>query len=455
MRRHVRRFGRFHAVKAKIALSLLLTLTVFLGVAGAAEVFDWRQAEGQSIKVLYREDVITAEFVKHHEEFERLTGISVEVDFMGREGWSERMAVQMLAGTPDLDLVHLHDFDVPILVGAGALEPLDRFLDDPSTTPRYYSIDVYPDHAIESGLMDGGIYYIPTSVNPIMYFYRSDVFEELGLEPAQDYDQFLENARRTTQALNPDSPTLYGNMILGRLPGEHIFQSWSNLFLPLGGEYVDIEAQEVLVDSDAGVQALERLKLYVDEELVPPDWSSISTPEATDYLARGLVAQLISAPDLRPRIASIPDGITSEQLGGAVNPGWIVDGELVGQGAAITITTGFSMSAFSENKDAAWLYIMFQTLKEDTYYKSIQAGTIMSARSHLYIEDPDMRALRGSDAEILGRAGILGRTTPPLPGWTQAQVALNEEIQAALIGEKSVESALSDAKARMTRALGW
>lgn len=438
-----------------LRLTLALVATLLFGVAGASELFDWRQAEGQSIKVLFREDVITAEFVKHHAEFERLTGISVEVDFMGREGWSERMAVQMLAGTPDLDLVHLHDFDVPILVGAGALEPLDHFLNDPSTTPPYYGIGVYPDHAIESGSIDGSIYYIPTSVNPIMYFYRADVFEELGLEPAQDYDQFLENARRTTQALNPDSPTLYGNMILGKLPGEHIFQSWSNLFLPLGGQYVDIDAREVLVDTEAGVKALERLRLYVTEGLVPPDWSSISTPEATDYLARGLVAQLISAPDLRPRIAGIQGGITSEQLGGAVNPGWIVDGELVGQGAAITITTGFSLSAFSDKKDAAWLYIMFQTLKEDTYYKSIQAGTIMSARSYLYIEDPDMRALRGSDAEILGQAGILGRTTPPLPGWTQAQVALNEEIQAALIGEKSSEQALNDAKTRMTRALGW
>lgn len=429
---------------------------LFAGQAAAYDVFDWRQAEGQSIKVLFREDVITEQFAKHHEHFEELTGITVEVDWMGREGWSERMAVQMLAGTPDIDLVHVHDFDVPILVGAGAAEPLDAYLEDPTRTPPYYGIQVFPDHAIESGLMDGQIHYIPTTVNPIMYFYRTDVFEELGLEPAQDYDIYLENARQTTQAINPDSPTLYGTMIIGRLPGEHIFQSWSNLFLPLGGEYVDIEKQEVLVDSEAGVKALERMKVYVDEELVPPDWSAISTPEAAAYLARGLVAQLISAPDLRPRVEQFEGAaITTEQLGGEINPGWIVDGELVGRGAAITITTGFTMSAFSQNKDAAWLYIVYQALKDDTYKESLRAGTMMSARPYQYMEDPEMQALRGPDAELLGQAGILGRTTPPLPGWTQAQVALNEEIQAALIGEKEIEQALADAKARMERALGW
>lgn len=442
-----------------ILLTSCVLILILVSLASAYEQgFNWRQAEGQKIKILYREDVMAKEYVKHHDDFERLTGIKVEVDWMGREGWSERMAVQMLAGTPDIDLTHIHDFDVPILAGAGALEPFDKYLEnalDTRTLPKHLSLNVYPSHAIQSGLIGGKKYFIPISVNPIMYFYRKDVFDELGLEPAQHYDQFLENARKTTRKYNPNSPTLYGNMILGKLPGEHIFQSWSNLFLPLGGEYIDLENKKVLVNSEAGVKALERLKTYVDEELIPPDWTSISTPEATAYLARGLVAQLIAAPDLRPRVVGFGGEIGSEQLGAEVNPGWLIDGKTIGRGEAITICTGLVMSSASQHKIAAWLYIIFQTMKHDTYRRTLQAGTIMSAHSHMYIEDPEMQAIRGPDAEILGLSGIFGRTTPPLPGWTQAQAALNEEIQAALVGEKSIGDALEDAKNRMERALKW
>ncbi|MEL6585014.1 MAG: extracellular solute-binding protein, partial [Pseudomonadota bacterium] len=98
--------------------------------------------------------------------------------------------------------------------------------------------------------------------------YRSDIFEELGLEVPTTYDEMLEVAAAIQEAGVVEYPI--GATMKS---GWNIAQDFNNMFLGFGGDFYD-DASAPTVNTDAGVKALEMMKAlteYMDPEYLVSD----------------------------------------------------------------------------------------------------------------------------------------------------------------------------------------
>ncbi len=124
----------------------------------------------------------------------------VENPVPGGGGVSHRVVLQsrIIAGIPPDTFQTLGGAESKTYVDSGALEPLDDLYEELG----YY--DVIPGPLASAVSVDGVPYLIPLNmhIQNILY-YNKPLFEELGIEPPTNYDEFIA-ACETVEAAKPD-----------------------------------------------------------------------------------------------------------------------------------------------------------------------------------------------------------------------------------------------------------
>jgi multiple sugar transport system substrate-binding protein len=133
---------------------------------------------------------------------------------------------------------------------------------------------------------DGKIYDIPAVTESIGLYYRTDLFEEAGLEPPKTWDEWLAAAEKLTVDKDGDGKIdQYGFGFCGD-PNQlgFAFQSltWSN-----GGNYFDAE-NRVTIDAPEVVEALEFLGKM--SKFAPPGAENVKYTDLGVMFSQGLVA---------------------------------------------------------------------------------------------------------------------------------------------------------------------
>jgi multiple sugar transport system substrate-binding protein len=180
---------------------------------------------------------------------------------------------------------------------------------------------------------DGVNYAVPQGTSPQFLFYRTDIFESLGLKAPTTWDEYAEAAR----VVHAADPTKY----LATFPANDA-QLFAALSQQAGAEWWSQEGDEwsVDIDGDASTKVAEYWQGLVDEGVVATfkTW----TPEWQAALADGTLASWLSAVWAPPLITqNAPD---TEGLWGAVRiPQWTegdtVSGVLGGSGTIVTTGT--------------------------------------------------------------------------------------------------------------------
>lgn len=144
------------------------------------------------------------------------------------------------------------------LVNDGLIRPLDDLVEK-------YGENLQPNQLIR---IDGQVMGIAMMVNAQHLMYRSDIFDELGIEVPETYDDMTAAAETIAEADVVDYP-------IGATfrTGWNLSQDFVNLFMGHGGEFFD-EENNATVNSEAGVAALETMKSlteYMDPEYLVAD----------------------------------------------------------------------------------------------------------------------------------------------------------------------------------------
>ncbi|MGM7670631.1 ABC transporter substrate-binding protein [Microbacterium sp. A93] len=129
--------------------------------------------------------------------------------------------------------------------------------------------------------LEGLTYGVPVDVAPMALFYRTDIFEEAGVEVPTTWDEYRA-AAQTIVEVRPDvTMTLFGSTDVGQFTG---------LSQQLGGSWWDVQdgAWSVHIDDDANKQVAEYWQSLTTDGLVraEPWW----TPEFSNALTSGKVA---------------------------------------------------------------------------------------------------------------------------------------------------------------------
>ncbi len=170
----------------------------------------------------------------------------------------EKQAAAMSADPSQYTIGGVANATLVPLLNDNLVRPLDDLVAE-------YGQDLAPNQLIK---VDGKTMAIAMMINAQHLMYRSDIFEELGLEVPTTYDEVLTVAQAIQDAGVVDYP-LGGTFAAGFNLGEEFI----NMYLGFGGTFFN-EDSTAAVNNEQGVATLEMLKAltqYMDPEYLAAD----------------------------------------------------------------------------------------------------------------------------------------------------------------------------------------
>ena len=135
---------------------LLFTSLSLLFVFGTANAFDWKRHSGKTITILMNEHPVLDGIRSLIPQFEEDTGIKVKVNALAEDLYFDRMEVNLRASKGadahfcPMDATAFNQF------GAGLLQPLNGFLNDPVATAGDYDVKDFPAGFLNATNFPGG-----------------------------------------------------------------------------------------------------------------------------------------------------------------------------------------------------------------------------------------------------------------------------------------------------------
>lgn len=167
----------------------------------------------------------------------------------------------------------------------GVIAPITDFYDE-TVAPRYVE-------GVNAGAteVDGEVYVMPFNVMPNEFYYRTDVFEELGLTPPTTWDEFVE----VTDAIAASGVT---PVILGSSLGWEPLLWFDYLVMRTAGPEFRaklMQGEESYLDPKV-VEAMDLWADLLEAGAFNDNITSISWDEMTPYMVDGRAAMMLMGP---------------------------------------------------------------------------------------------------------------------------------------------------------------
>ncbi|GAA2402783.1 ABC transporter substrate-binding protein [Nonomuraea africana] len=317
-----------------------------------------------------------------------------------------------IAGNKGPDVVYLIPDQLPKYVRN--IEPVDAYLDEAARSD-------YLDNVVKAVTIDGKMMGAPVLTSAVTPLCNKKVFEAVGQETyPTSWNDLLEMAPKF-KAKGYDMTAYAGD----------VKQTLNQTFYPLlwqaGGDVFSPDGKSVGFDSDAGRKALGFVKQLVDGGYVDKSLLTSMPPIEQTRIAQNKVGCVWHV---------VPSEL--EKFWGKENikalP-YLTGTKQIGYGTVGSL----SMLKNAENKEAAGKWIAFASNAENAKKYDLASSFFSAKKSTgaLYADDP---VLGEQEKQVaISTVGPLHEKARDVQG------VLAPEIQAALLGKKSVEQALSDA----------
>jgi ABC-type glycerol-3-phosphate transport system substrate-binding protein len=444
----VKRFRRSAALAA--AASLVLVACggddSADGNGTAAADGDVRAYEGTELNLLLKEGYEIEAIQEFIGDFEEETGITVNIEVFDEPTARQQFVLDSTTQTGAYDVTSASFWNMPEFVRAGWLEPLDGYLDD---TTEWLDMDAIPEGALQSMTIDDELYALPHTIIGGMFFYRTDIFEEQGIEPPQDTDEILAAAEQLADAgvdANPfvarGAPTFAS---LGTLLG------WAYGY----GAILFDENNQPNANSPEMIDAMEDFVALMSD-YGPADAPSLTFTQAGEVFSSGNAAMMFDTSGF----GTIFENPDQSQVAGDV--GFTQPVGPAGNHLQWLYNEGLAISAFSENKEAAWLFLQWRMSEEMTTQELLEIGR--TDVPNLNVLESDTYAQYAEENDLTDFTQILteswdNATAEHWPFYAEfAEIGdtFAAGISSAIAGSTDVESALnsiqSDLEQLMERA---
>jgi len=326
-----------------------------------------------------------------------------------------------IAGNKGPDVVYLIPDQLPKY--ARSIEPVDKYLDGGAKSD-------YRENVVKSVTIDGKMMGAPILTSAVTVICNKKVFAAVGRQtyPANWADMLA--MAPAFKAKGYDMTTYAGDI------KNTLNQTFYPLLWQAGGDVFSPDGKSVAFNSDAGRKALTFVKQLVDGGYVDKTLLTTLPPTEQTRIAQNKVACLwhVAPQEVeefwgKENIKVLPPFTEAEQIGyGTVG--------------------SLSMLKGAEDKEAAGEWIEFATSAEIAKKYDVASGFFSAKKSAgtLYADDPVL----GEQEKYVGMTtvGPLHEKARDIMG------VLAPEIQAALLGKKSVDQALADAEKAANQLLG-
>ena len=280
-------------------------------------------------------------------------------------------------------------------------------------------------------IVDGNIMAIAMMVNAQHLMYRSDIFEELGLEVPTTYDEVLAAAQTIQEAGVVDYP-LGGTFAAGWNLGEEFI----NMYLGVGGEFFN-EDNTPAINNEQGVAALELLKAL--SEYMDPEYLSSDSTYVQQQLQQGKIAMA----NLWASRAGAMNNEEESQVVGLIDFAAAPAATAGGPPATTLWWDGMTIAKnVSDEEAAAAFQLMMEGVKRDVLVQHPDTAIWLSS------EPIESEIAVGT----LASAAAGAPSYPASAAIGMMHTAAGNNIADFLTGAESAEQALADIEAEYTAA---
>jgi len=342
-----------------------VSLTFEEAVLAQAEEFNWRKHEGEKINIVMARIPFTDMIGERINEFEELTGISVTFSTMTEDQSRIKTSISLSSNSSDIDVFSSMTIQEGLKFhNAGWYEPLKNYIENKELTNPNFDFGDYGPATIDIASVEGELVGIPVSIEGEILFYRKDLLAEAGLEVPKTFEE-LEAA--CAKLDNPDAG-IYG--IVGRGQGANATSAFSGYLYGFGGRWLDENGEPAIAEPEA----IEAFKYYgrLLREYGQPGAQGDTWTQCLPIFTSGKAAFWTDSGDDAPVCLDPEQSQISDKVGFAVLPG--------GKAGSVPYVYGwiFSISPYSDNKEAAWYFVQWATSKEIAFENA--AKGIRSAR---------------------------------------------------------------------------
>lgn len=284
--------------------------------------------------------------------------------------------------------------------------------------------------------INGKIMAVAFMANAQHLMYRKDVLADLGIDVPTTYEEMLDAAEKIRAAGVMENPV--GGAYKA---GWNLAQEFNNMFLGYGGQHFKAGSAEPMVNSEAGVNALNMMKAL--SEYMNPDFLTHDSNATNAEYRAGNIA-LLNMWGSRAATQTTTDGVTD-----AVKNGHAVAGPMTVGGGSTAASTlwwdGWTVAKNISDEEAEATFIAMMNGIRPAILEDEEV-----AKQAVWLID----GYQPTEAAVgVFEAAKMGTTPyPMLPYMGLMHTALGAELADFMQGKESAEQALADVEAAYVAA---
>ena len=283
--------------------------------------------------------------------------------------------------------------------------------------------------------IDGKVMAVAFMANAQHLVYRSDILDQIGVEPPKTYEDMLAAAKMIR-----DQGILQNPVGGAYAAGWNLAQEFVNMYTGVGGEFFEPGTPNVTVNNEKGVAALEMMKALT--AYMNPDYLTHDSNATSAEWEAGNVA-LMNMWGSRTGVLMDAEGSAPE-----VYENTTVGAPMTVNGGDIPATTlwwdGWTVARNISDEDAA---ATFLAMKHGTSSAILSDETMPQA---VWMIDGYQPA--AVNAGVMGTMQMGARPYPMLPYMGLLHTALGDNIADFLTGKEDAATTLADIEAAYTAA---
>ena len=351
-------------------------------------------------------------------DFEAETGIKVNVSETpyGEAHQKQLLSYQQKAGAYDVA-----QFDNSFLMPycqAQAMAPLDSYLGDSSE----YDIADFGQSQQDYGKCNGETLGLTLSTEPMIQWYRTDIYQELGLTPAKTWDEYFNNAKKVQAAG-------YGGQIIGF--GPNVSWWWMTMVWSFGGKLYD-DSLNPAVNSKEAIAATDFLKKLMT--VSPKGASTANSDEVTSKFLGENIGAMINYSGYYGSVLDPSINKNEGKIGTAPMPTGSAD---------ITHLAGWNIGIpkDAKNPTAAWKFLEY-VLGKSNAKAYLESGAAAIGRKSI-TTDADLLAKFPYLAQLEIPASSRIERYPQIAVWPEFEVAAIDAVTQVLNGKSDSTKAMT------------
>jgi len=363
-------------------------------------------------------------------EFEKISGIKVEVQSYFEDQLDQKVSVQLTSGSSKPDVfMYRPTQQAKLYAKNGWTEALDGYA---KSDPEYDLNDFFAS-AIGSTTVEGQLYGIPILTEREIIYYRKDILEQENIAIPKTFEELEAAAKK----LHNPGQEFYG--FAGRGERTALVKSVASYLYSTGGDW--------MVDGKASVNTPEAIKAFTYfgsllKNYGPPGVLNFNWPQVLELFAQGKAAFATDADSLYTNVIDPEKSKVVDKVGYALLPA----GD-AGSRPTNAAGWGLAMSSKSNEKDAAWAFIKWATSKE--IMLELQKKGSPGARLSVMNDPAGAQGFPPELFEVM-KASIengVAYDRPQVISVGEARHVIGEIVQKVIQGEQNIQAVADKANA--------